>query len=167
MATGETGFDDVSFDLISVQYHSLKAGHDYGQYVRDARNAGENEIAEFFEQVMAEDLARETRSRTSRQASGVHRGSVGQRLTKVTMTISSDDVRRLLGASEPDAVLVLIEGRPEVISAAAVDSDEFRGALTTATREQLIERVGSAELSAHELTEQAASLDAMISNLGG
>jgi hypothetical protein len=39
MATGETGFDDVTFDLISVQYHSLKAGHDYGQYVRDARNA--------------------------------------------------------------------------------------------------------------------------------
>ena len=24
MATGETGFDDVTFDLISVQYHSLK-----------------------------------------------------------------------------------------------------------------------------------------------
>jgi len=32
MGTGETGFDDVSFDLISVQYHSLKAGHDYGQF---------------------------------------------------------------------------------------------------------------------------------------
>jgi rubrerythrin len=58
MATGETGFDDVSFDLISVQYHSLKAGHDYGQYVRDARNAGEDEIAQFFEKVMAEDSAR-------------------------------------------------------------------------------------------------------------
>ena len=26
MATGETGFDDVHFDLISVQYHALKAG---------------------------------------------------------------------------------------------------------------------------------------------
>ena len=23
MATGETGFDDVTYDLISVQYHSL------------------------------------------------------------------------------------------------------------------------------------------------
>lgn len=58
MATGETGFDDVSFDLISVQYHSLKAGHDYGQYVRDAENAGREEIAAFFRQVMAEDSAR-------------------------------------------------------------------------------------------------------------
>ena len=58
MATGETGFDDVVFDLISVQYHSLKAGHDYGQYVRDARNAGRDDIAEFFERVMAEGSER-------------------------------------------------------------------------------------------------------------
>ena len=58
MATGETGFDDVSYDLISLQYHSLKAGHDYGQYVRDARNAGRDDIADFFEQVMAQDSER-------------------------------------------------------------------------------------------------------------
>jgi hypothetical protein len=58
MATGETGFDDIAYDLISVQYHSLKAGHDYGQYVRDARNGGREDIASFFEQVMAEDSAR-------------------------------------------------------------------------------------------------------------
>ena len=58
MATGETGFDDVTFDLISVQYHALKAGHDYGQYVRDAQNAGKDDIASFFEQIMAEDSAR-------------------------------------------------------------------------------------------------------------
>ncbi len=61
MATGETGFDDVSFDLISVQYHSLKAGHDYGQYVRDARNAGRDDIASFFESVMAQDSERAAR----------------------------------------------------------------------------------------------------------
>jgi hypothetical protein len=58
MATGETGFDDVSYDLISVQYHSLKAGHDYGQYVRDAKNAGLDDIASFFEEVMAQDSDR-------------------------------------------------------------------------------------------------------------
>src|ERR1044072_3423001 len=58
MATGETGFDDVTFDLISVQYHALKAGHDYGQYVRDAKNAGESEIASFFEEVMEQDSQR-------------------------------------------------------------------------------------------------------------
>ncbi len=58
MATGETGFDDVSFDLISVQYHSLKAGHDYGQYVRDAENAGLDDVASFFREVMEQDSAR-------------------------------------------------------------------------------------------------------------
>ena len=61
MATGETGFDDVTFDLISVQYHSLKAGHDYGQYVRDAENAGKKEIADFFREVMEQDSARAVR----------------------------------------------------------------------------------------------------------
>src|SRR6185437_6537485 len=58
MATGETGFDDVTFDLISLQYHSLKAGHDYGQYVRDAKNAGLEDVASFFEDVMSQDSQR-------------------------------------------------------------------------------------------------------------
>jgi rubrerythrin len=61
MATGETGFDDVTYDLVSVQYHALKAGHDYGQYVRDAENAGMQDIAEFFRQTMKEDSARAAR----------------------------------------------------------------------------------------------------------
>jgi rubrerythrin len=61
MATGETGFEDVTFDLISVQYHSLKAGHDYGQYVRDAENAGLNDIAAFFREVMDQDSQRAAR----------------------------------------------------------------------------------------------------------
>jgi rubrerythrin len=61
MATGETGFSDVMFDLVSVQYHALKAGHDYGQYVRDARNAGYDDVVSFLEQVMKEDSARAAR----------------------------------------------------------------------------------------------------------
>jgi hypothetical protein len=61
MATGETGFDDVTFDLVALQYHSLKAGHDYGQYVRDAKNAGRDDIASFFEDVMAQDSDRAQR----------------------------------------------------------------------------------------------------------
>jgi rubrerythrin len=55
MATGETGFGDVIYDLVSVQYHALKAGHDYGQYVRDARNGGHDDLAQFFEQVMQQN----------------------------------------------------------------------------------------------------------------
>ena len=62
MSTGQTGFDDVTFDLISVQYHALKAGHDYGQYVRDAQNAGVDEIAAFFEEVRTQDAERAHRA---------------------------------------------------------------------------------------------------------
>ncbi len=58
MATGQTGFEDVSYDLISVQYHALKAGHDYGQYVRDAENAGMDDVASFFREVMQQDSER-------------------------------------------------------------------------------------------------------------
>ena len=61
LATGETGFSDVLYDLVSVQYHSLKAGHDYGQYVRDAKNGGFDDIASFFEQVMKDDSERAAR----------------------------------------------------------------------------------------------------------
>jgi rubrerythrin len=61
MATGETGFSDVVYDLISVQYHALKAGHDYGQYVRDAQNAGLDEVAAFFREVMSQDSERASR----------------------------------------------------------------------------------------------------------
>lgn len=62
MATGETGFSDVFYDLIAVQYHALKAGHDYGQYVRDADNAGLNDAAQFFRETMKEDSARAARA---------------------------------------------------------------------------------------------------------
>jgi len=61
MATGETGFADVTYDLISVQYHALKGGHDYGQYVRDAENANLDELAQFFREVMEQDSARAKR----------------------------------------------------------------------------------------------------------
>jgi rubrerythrin len=75
MATGETGFEDVAFDLISVQYHSLKAGHDYGQYVRDAENAGLQDIAGFFREVMEQDSQRAKRCHEFlRQVTGTEHG---------------------------------------------------------------------------------------------
>ena len=61
LASPKWNFDDVTFDLISVQYFSLKGGHDYGQYVRDAKNAGMDEVASFFEEVMAQDSERARR----------------------------------------------------------------------------------------------------------
>lgn len=46
---------------MSVQYHSLQAGHDHGQYVRDAENAGKDQIAQFFREVMEQDAQRARR----------------------------------------------------------------------------------------------------------
>ncbi|MEU1402853.1 acyl carrier protein [Streptomyces sp. NPDC005728] len=61
MATGATGFSDLAYDLISVQYHGLKDGHDLDRYVKDAETAGEEDIADFFRAVMQEDAARARR----------------------------------------------------------------------------------------------------------
>jgi hypothetical protein len=58
MGIAETGFDDVTFDLISLQHDSLRAGRDDGRCVRDAENASESEIADFFRQVTDESSQR-------------------------------------------------------------------------------------------------------------
>ena len=82
------------------------------------------------------------------------------------MMISSDDVKTLLEAG-PSAVLVLIEGRAEVIGSDELDTDEYLGALEVISRVALLERTGGIELTDHELEEQAAVLDAEVSELGG
>jgi hypothetical protein len=61
MATGMTGFDDVTSDLISVQNQSLQACHDYDEYVRRAEQAGQGEIASFFRDLMKQDAERAAR----------------------------------------------------------------------------------------------------------
>ena len=61
MATGETGFSDVFYDLVSVQYHALKGGYEYGQYAQDAEKAGLDDVAAFFREVMEQDSARAKR----------------------------------------------------------------------------------------------------------
>jgi NADH dehydrogenase len=82
------------------------------------------------------------------------------------MVISADDVKRLLQAQD-DAVLVLIEGRTEVIAQAETDSSQYRGALEVVSRRELVKRSGGVDLSEHEIAEQAALLDATVSELGG
>ncbi len=44
--TAET---DENYDLVSVLYHSLKAADACTQYIVDAEDAGDDELAEFFE----------------------------------------------------------------------------------------------------------------------
>ena len=80
--------------------------------------------------------------------------------------VTAEDVRRLLAAGA-DAVLVLVEGRVDVVEPAALDTDQYRGALQITTREELVRGAGGEQLSERELTEQAAVLDSEVSELGG
>ena len=80
--------------------------------------------------------------------------------------VHAEDVRRLLAAEEPDATLVAIEGRIEVVTPAQLDSPDYRGALQIATRDDVVQRTGGAELSERELAEQAEGLDTAVRNLG-
>jgi hypothetical protein len=81
------------------------------------------------------------------------------------MTVTADDVRNLL-ACDADAALVAIEGRIEVVTAAELESADYRGALQIATRQDVVQRAGGARLSDRELAEQAEDLDTAVRNLG-
>src|SRR3954470_14543386 len=57
--TSET---DENYDLVSVLYHCLKAADACTQYIVDAEDAGDDELAEFFES------ARQTHNRLASEA---------------------------------------------------------------------------------------------------
>jgi hypothetical protein len=82
------------------------------------------------------------------------------------MSVSAEDVRRLLERDDEQAVLVAIEGRIDVVSAAELESPDYLGALQIATRQEMLERTEGAQLSERELAEQAEELDTALRNLG-
>ncbi|WP_193044174.1 hypothetical protein [Mycolicibacterium baixiangningiae] len=82
------------------------------------------------------------------------------------MTVSADDVRQLLG-TDGDAVLVLIEGRAEVVTAGQLGSPQYLGALEIISRDELLKRTGGTDLGDRELEEQAAALNTAVDELGG
>jgi hypothetical protein len=82
------------------------------------------------------------------------------------MSVSAEDVRRLLERDDDEAVLVAIEGRIDVVSAAELESPDYLGALQIATRQEMLERTEGAQLSERELAEQAEELDTALRNLG-
>lgn len=59
---GATGVPNQVYDLVSVLYHCLESGSKYQQYVRDAQQSGNNDLAQFFQQLMQEDRQRAQRA---------------------------------------------------------------------------------------------------------
>jgi hypothetical protein len=53
MATGErtTGTRDEHYNVISVLYHALQGGETCATYLQDAEQAGDRELAQFFQEV--------------------------------------------------------------------------------------------------------------------
>ncbi|MDQ6714754.1 MAG: hypothetical protein M3Z83_01425 [Actinomycetota bacterium] len=56
MASEHTPADDVVYDLVSVQYHALKAAQTYDGYIDDAHE--HDDVADFFRQCKEQDAAR-------------------------------------------------------------------------------------------------------------
>ena len=52
--------DDIVYDLVSIQYHALKAGEAYSKYLEDVHD--HDDVAEFIWQCQSEDKARALRS---------------------------------------------------------------------------------------------------------
>ncbi|OBI17593.1 hypothetical protein A5714_10270 [Mycobacterium sp. E2462] len=83
------------------------------------------------------------------------------------MTVNASDVQRLVGSSDSEAALVLIEGRVEVVTPDQLASPEYQGALQISTRGELVARAGDAQPSERQLAELAEDLDTAVRNLGG
>jgi hypothetical protein len=52
-----TNTSNAYFDLVSVLYHALEGARTYAIYVRDAQNAGDQELAQFFSQRQQEETS--------------------------------------------------------------------------------------------------------------
>ncbi|MGC9667751.1 hypothetical protein ACNTMW_14505 [Planosporangium sp. 12N6] len=60
MGATTTPADNIFYDLVSIEYHALKGGSLYDQFIRDA---GDHEdVRRFIEQVKQEDAQRAIRS---------------------------------------------------------------------------------------------------------
>jgi rubrerythrin len=62
MAEHSTGVKDEHYNLVSVLYHALTAADTYDEYIRDAEQAGDQELVEFFRTIQSQDRERAQRA---------------------------------------------------------------------------------------------------------
>ena len=60
---GETGVYDATYDIVSVLYHALQGAELYEEYAGDAEDAGDQELARFFQDIQAEEKRRADRAK--------------------------------------------------------------------------------------------------------
>ena len=59
--TGNTGTQDVTYNLVSILYHALQGAETYDQYIQDAQD--DQELAQFFREVKQENKQRADRAK--------------------------------------------------------------------------------------------------------
>ncbi len=58
-----TGTHDATYDIVSVLYHALQGAELYEEYAGDAEEAGDQELARFFQDIQAEEKRRADRAK--------------------------------------------------------------------------------------------------------
>jgi len=76
--SSDTGVPNISYDLISVLYHSLQSAENIDQYIEDANSAGDRELAAFFTEIKEQEKDRGERARRMlrERLSGEHQDAV-------------------------------------------------------------------------------------------
>jgi rubrerythrin len=58
-----TGAHDATYDIVSVLYHALQGAELYEEYASDADEAGDQELARFFQDIQQEERRRADRAK--------------------------------------------------------------------------------------------------------
>lgn len=62
-STGNTGTTDVTYNLVSILYHALQGAETYDQYIRDAEQRNDKDLAQFFRDTKEENQRRADRAK--------------------------------------------------------------------------------------------------------
>ena len=62
-STGNTGTTDVTYNLVSILYHALQGAETYDQYISDAEQRNDKDLAQFFRDTKEENQRRADRAK--------------------------------------------------------------------------------------------------------
>lgn len=60
---GNTGTEDLTYNLVSILYHALQGAETYDMYIKDAEGGGNQDLAQFFRDVKEENARRAARAK--------------------------------------------------------------------------------------------------------
>jgi rubrerythrin len=61
--TANPGTTDVNYNLVSILYHALQGAETYDQYIRDAEQRNDKDLAQFFRDTKEENQRRADRAK--------------------------------------------------------------------------------------------------------